>query len=70
MDYFNYVLSTFLDLDHFRILAVWEMVRELSEFIKKYLNLFSEDEQRSYGFETTWGWVINDRIFILGELSL
>ncbi len=25
-----------------------------------------EDERRSYGFETTWGWVINDRIFIFG----
>ncbi len=24
----------------------------------------SEDERRSYGFGTTWGWVINDRIFI------
>ncbi len=27
---------------------------------KKYLDLYSEDEQRSYGFGTTWGWVIND----------
>ncbi len=35
-------------------------------FHQKYLNLCSEDEQRSYGFGTTWGWVINDRIFILG----
>ncbi len=35
-------------------------------FHQKYLNLCSEDEQRSYGFETTWGWVINDIIFIFG----
>ncbi len=35
-------------------------------FHQKYLNLCSEDEQRSYGFGTTWGWVINDRIFIFG----
>ncbi len=35
-------------------------------FIKKYLNLCSEDEWMSYGFGTTWGWVINDRIFIFG----
>ncbi len=35
-------------------------------FPQKYLNLCSEDEQRSYGFGTTWGWVINDRIFIFG----
>ncbi len=32
-------------------------------FHKKYLNLCSELEQRSYGFGTTWGWVINDRLF-------
>ncbi len=30
----------------------------------KYLNSCSKDEQRSYGFGTTWGWVINDRILI------
>ncbi len=35
-------------------------------FNKKYLNFCSEDERRSYGFGTTWGWVINDRILILG----
>ncbi len=35
-------------------------------FHQKYLNLCSEDERRSYGFGTTWGWVINDRIFIFG----
>ncbi len=33
---------------------------------QKYLNLCSEDGQRSYGSGTTWGWVINDRIFIFG----
>ncbi len=35
-------------------------------FHQKYLNLCSEDERRSYGFGTTWEWVINDRIFIFG----
>ncbi len=35
-------------------------------FHQKYLNLCSEDERRSYGFGTTWGWVINDWIFIFG----
>ncbi len=35
-------------------------------FHQKYLNLCSKDEQRSYGFGTTWGWVINDRICIFG----
>ncbi len=33
---------------------------------QKYLNLCSEDEQSSYRCETTWGWVINDMIFIFG----
>jgi len=28
----------------------------------KYLKLCSEDEQKSYGLGTTWGWVINDII--------
>ncbi len=32
-------------------------------FHQKYLHLCSEDERRSDGFETTWGWVSNDRIF-------
>ncbi len=36
-------------------------------FHQKYLNLCSVDEQRSNGFGTTWGWVINDRIFIFGS---
>ncbi len=35
-------------------------------FNQKYLNLCSEDERRSYGFGTTWGWVINDIFFIFG----
>ncbi len=33
---------------------------------KKYRNLCSEDEWRFYEFGMTWGWVINDRIFIFG----
>ncbi len=39
---------------------------EALRFHQKYLNLCSEDERRSYGFGMTWGWVINDRIFIFG----
>ncbi len=31
-----------------------------------HLNLCSKNERRSYRFGTTWGWVINDRIFIFG----
>ncbi len=37
MDYFNDVLTTFLDLDRGSILAVYGRVRELSEFIKNIL---------------------------------
>ncbi len=66
MDYFNDVLTMLLDCDHDRILAVNRRIRELSEFIKKYLNLCSEDEWRSYRFGTTWRWVIHDRIFTFG----
>ncbi len=35
-------------------------------FHPKYLKLCSEDEQSFYRFGTTWGYVINDKIFILG----
>ncbi len=35
-------------------------------FHQKYLNLCSKDEWRSYWFRTTWGWVINDRMFMFG----
>ncbi len=37
------------------------------KFHQKYLNLCSKDEWRSYEFGTTWGWVINARIFIFGR---
>ncbi len=54
MDYFNNVLTTFLGLECGSCIAVYEG----SENNKKQnLNL-------CYGFGTTWGWVINDRIFI------
>ncbi len=34
-------------------------------FDQKYLKLCSEDEWRSYGFGTTWGWEMNDRILTI-----
>ncbi len=40
------------------------LCRKALGFHQKYLNLCSEYERRSYRFGTTWGWVINDRIFI------
>ncbi len=36
----------------------------------KYLPLCSAEQRNSYRFGTTWGWVNDDRIIILGELSL
>ncbi len=35
-------------------------------FHQKCLNLCSKDERSSYRFGTIWGWVSNDRIFIIG----
>ncbi len=54
----------FLDLETFQLLSM-EGLSAL-RFHQKHLNLCSGDERRSYGFVTTWGWVINDIIFILG----
>ncbi len=62
MDFFSNVLTTLLGLGKFWFPCCLCRVR----FHQKYLNLCSEDEQRSYWFGTTWGWVINDRIFIFG----
>ncbi len=64
MDYLNDVLATFLSLKCVSSVAVYGS--ESSRIHQKYLNLCSEDEQRSYKFGTTWGWVIHDRTFILG----
>ncbi len=62
MDYFNNVLATFLGLECGSILAVYAG-SDSSWILEKYLNLCSEDER----FGTTWGWVINGRILILGR---
>ncbi len=52
MDYFNDVLPTDLGLEHG---SCMEGQKALG-FHHKYLNLCSKDEQRSFRFETTWGW--------------
>ncbi len=66
MDYFTDLLATFLDLGTFQLYCcLWEGQTAL-RCHQKYLNLCSEDKRRSYRFETTWGWVITDRIFIFG----
>ncbi len=63
MDYFNDLLATFLSLDRVRILAVYggsESSRNSSKNILICVPKMNE------GLGTTWGWVINDRIFIFG----
>ncbi len=65
MDYFNNVLTTFLGLDVSVTLLSMQGQKALG-FHQIYLNSCSDDERMSYGFGTTWGWVINDRIFIFG----
>ncbi len=54
------VLVSLLSLEDHKVLG----------FYQKYLNLCSEDEWKSHGVGTTWGRIINDSIFFLGELSL
>jgi len=62
MDYFDDVFIAFMDMNRY-IHFQWrkQKARRLN---LKYLKLCSEDEQRSYGLGRTWGWVINDIIFI------
>ncbi len=63
MDYFNNVLTMFLDLDRGNYMAVSGESQRALRINQKYLIFCSEDEQRSYGFGTTRGGVINDIIF-------
>ncbi len=70
MDYFNDVLTTFLDLDHFRILAVYERVRELSEFIKNILIYVLKMNEGLAGLEWHEGEYLMTESSFLGELSL
>ncbi len=51
MDYINNLLATFLDLDRVRILAVYERVRKLSDFIKHILICVPKMNERLMGLE-------------------
>ncbi len=65
MDYFNDVLTTFLNLDHvilYGSLLSMEGQRAL-RIHQKYLNFCSDDWPRSHRFGTTWKWVINIFVF-------
>ncbi len=63
MDYFTDLLEP-----RFWTLIVWGSLLSMRALgvHQKYINLCSEDERRSHGFRTTWGWIIYDRIFIFG----
>ncbi len=58
MDCFNDVLTTFMGLECGSCVAVYAG--------SEPLRFHQKDELMSYGFGTTWGWVINDRIWIFG----
>ncbi len=65
MDYFNDVLTTFLDLGTFQLHCCLRRVRELSDLIKNILICVPKMNE-SLG--TTWRWVTG--FLFLGELSL
>ncbi len=62
----NDVLTIFPGLECGSTLAVYTWSESSLKFHQNYLNLSSKDDWRSYGLGTTWGWVINDRLFIFG----
>ncbi len=70
MDYFNDVLTMFLDLDHVRILAVYLRVRELLEFIKNILICVLKINQGLTDLERHEGEELMTEISFLVELSL
>ncbi len=61
MDYFNDVLLRFWALNVSVALRSMEGQKALG--LQQNIFMCSEAERRSYGFGTTWRWVINDRIF-------
>ncbi len=63
MDYFPDVFTIFCAL--FLVISLLSMEDQRAVNLnQKYLNLCFEDERRPYGFGTTWGRVINDKMFI------
>ncbi len=70
MDYFIDVLATFLELGTFQLHCCLWRVRELSDVIKNIFICVSKTNESLTGFGTTWGWVINDRIFIFGWTNI
>jgi len=58
MDYFD-VCIAFMDKDSIRYTFTMEE-QKARRLNLKYLKLCCEDERRSDGLGTTWGWVNND----------
>ncbi len=55
MDCFPDVLITFSGSGNISVALLYMEGQRALGFHQKYLNLCFEDEQRSYGFGTTWG---------------
>ncbi len=73
MDYFNDVLTTFLGLERGSCISVYagsessRISSKISSFVlRRWMKFYEFVLRESYEFGTTWGWVINDRIFIFG----
>ncbi len=66
MDYFNEVLTTFLGLDRGSYIAVYAGSESSRIPSKIYLFVLCR-QTKVLWVGTTWGWIINDRIFIFGR---
>ncbi len=70
MDYFDNVFHTFLSLDSVIYSAVNGTVTSLLVFLQNILNCVPKTDKSFYGFGTTWGLVINDKLLILCGVNL
>ncbi len=70
MDYFTDVFATFLCVDRGNIIAVYMGGSESSQIPSKISLFVFQRLTKALRVGMIWGFAINDRIFILGELSL
>ncbi len=70
MHYFGDVFHTFLDLESEIYLAVNGTVTSLPVFIQNIFNCVQKTKKAFTGLERHGGKVINDRVFILGGVTL
>ncbi len=66
-DYRRYTILSSIGTTLIVVISLLSMEGQRAlRFHQKYLNFCSEDDWRSWGFGTTWGWVINVRMIIFG----